>query len=356
MPSTEQITQLVRSGNGVVRHTDGSYCIGGPEYLADSTKPILSLIGILFAEIQDYYTDRRSHPVSYENCCYVATQLCDTESGEFDNPAVQPLIEKLREHEELRSLLRTGEQRLSLFSEAKHFIHDIVWRRLAQQPLSVDYWGWLIKGAHDDAVNSTDFLTLNHDTVFEQALRKENIKYCDGFGKPSENVRFWEPGQLEENRRIRVCKLHGSIDWFWFRSKRRVGIPLMGDLYDTPGRPELLIGTFNKMHQYTASVFADLHCHFHKCLRQVNSLICCGYGFGDKGINTKLVEWINDGQSKRLVVVHPDPQGLMDCSRGAIANHWQEWQQEGKIRTIGKRIEETDWDEVKETLIDNKRH
>jgi hypothetical protein len=42
---------------------------------------------------------------------YVATQLCDTESGEFDNPAVQPFIEKLRQHEELRSLLETGEQR-----------------------------------------------------------------------------------------------------------------------------------------------------------------------------------------------------------------------------------------------------
>ena len=90
----------------------------------------------------------------------------------------------------------------------------------------------------------------------------------------------------------------------------------MGDLLDTPGRPELLVGTFNKMHPYTASVFADLHCHFHKCLRQVNSLICCGYGFGDKGINTKLAEWINTDQSPFMPLVYA--QSLMPTHRFAV--------------------------------------
>lgn len=212
---------------------------------------------------------------------------------------------------------------------------------------------WLIDGVRDDAVSSTDFLTLNHDTLLEHALKKNNVSFCDGFGQPSENLRLWEPGLLEQGLRVRVCKLHGSVDWFWFRSRRRVGIPLAKDLYDTPGRPELLVGTFNKMHQYTASVFADLHCHFHKVLRQVNSLICCGYGFGDKGINTKLAEWLNADETSRLIVVHPNPQGLVDCSRGAIANHWPQWQAHGKIREIARRIEETQWADVKAAITRN---
>ena len=87
----------------------------------------------------------------------------------------------------------------------------------------------------------------------------------------------------------------------------------------------------------------------------MDSLICCGYGFGDKGINTKLVEWINADRSNRLIIVHPDPCALMGCSRGAIANHWREWQQGGKIRTVEKRIEETDWNEVKTILVDERR-
>lgn len=352
MPSTRQITELVRSGNGVQQGTDGSYYFGGPEYLANSGRPVLSLINVLFAEIQGYYTDLRSHPVNYENCCYVATQLCDTESGEFDNPAVQPLIEKLKKCEELCSVLQTEHERLALFTEAKHFIQDIVWRQIEKPPSSLDYLNWLTDGVQDGAVKSADFLTLNHDTVLEQALRKKRVVFCDGFAEARDNIRFWEPGLLDQEHPIRVCKLHGSIDWFWFRSKRRVGIPMTDDLYDTPGRPELLVGTFNKMHQYTAGVFADLHCQFHKTLRRVNSLICCGYGFGDKGINTKLVEWLNSDKTKRLVVVHPDPGSLMDCSRGAIANHWCQWQADGRIRTVKKGIEEASWADVKASLLD----
>jgi hypothetical protein len=40
----------------------------------------------------------------------------------------------------------------------------------------------------------------------------------------------------------------------------------------------------------------------------------------------------------------------MSCSRGAIANGWQKWHQSRQIKTIQKRIEEVQWQEVKETL------
>jgi len=352
--STDEITQLVRSGRGVTRHTDGSYYVNDSAVTGDSTKHIVALINVLFAEIQDYYNDRRSHPVNYENCCYVAAQLCDAESGEFDNPAVQPLIEKLKQREDFRSLMATNDERLELFTETKHFIQDIVWRKVARQPSRLEYLHWLMDAALDVGAGSTQFFTLNHDTVLEQAFKKKNVAYCDGFGEAEGNIRFWEPSRLEEKHRIHVCKLHGSIDWFWFRSRRRVGIPMTDDLFDTPGRPELLVGTFNKMHQYTASVFADIHCHFHRCLRRTNLLVCCGYGFGDKGINTKLVEWINADSSNRLIIVHPDLCTLMGCSRGAVANHWQEWQRAGKMRAVEKRVEKVRWDEVKAALIESK--
>lgn len=351
MPSTDEITEAVQSGNGVVRHADGVYRLGGPDYLRDRTHPVLALIRALFAEIRGYYADRRSHPVNYENCCYVATQLYDTESGEFDNPAIKPLIDKLKSTAELRASLKSDEDRVHLFEEAKHYIHDVVWGMLGRQASSLDYLGCLSDAARDSDVEVIEFFTLNHDTVLELALKAKGVTFCDGFGQPTENIRFWEPNQLAGTHRVRVCKLHGSIDWFWFRSKRRVGIALDDDLFDTSGRPELLVGTFNKMHQYTTSIFADLHCHFHETLRQVRFLICCGYGFGDKGINTKLVEWINSDPTKKMLIVHGNRAPLMDCSRGAIANHWQQWVAEGKLRFIEKWVEQTTWDEAKTTLL-----
>ena len=110
------------------------------------------------------------------------------------------------------------------------------------------------------------------------------------------------------------------------------------------------MGTFNKIVEYTTGVFADLHCHFHQCLRRTHLMVCCGYGFGDKGINTKLSEWISAESRNRLVVVHRDPDALFNCSRGAIANHCDEWRQQKKLTVVGKWIEEATWDEVKEAL------
>lgn len=351
MPSTDEITAAVQSGNAVVRHTDGVYRFDGPGYLRNLTDPVLALTRALFAEIGEYYADRRSHPVNYENCCYVATQLYDTESGEFDNPAIKPLIDKLRSTAELHTSLESHEDRVRLFEETKHYVCDIVWAMLGRPPSNLEYLACLLDATRDRDVQSADLLTLNHDTVLELALKTNGVAFCDGFGQPTENTRLWEPGQLAENHRVRVCKLHGSIDWFWFRSKRRIGIPLNGDLFDTSGRPELLVGTFNKMHQYTTNIFADLHCHFHQTLRQVRFLISCGYGFGDKGINTKLVEWIRMDSSRRLLIVHGNHGQLMDCSRGAIANHWQQWEAEGKLRFLEKWIEQVTWDEMKTALL-----
>lgn len=348
MPSTSEITSAVESGTNVVRHTDGVYRFGGPDYLRGRTDPILALTRALFDEIGAYYADRRSHPVNYENCCYVATQFYDTESGEFDNPAIKPLIDKLRST--MPAHLSSPADRVQIFREAKHYIHDVVWGMLARKPSNLDHLSILVDAASDSDVQGIDFFTLNHDIVLERALKARGVTFCDGFGEPVENVRYWDTDLLADNDQIRLCKLHGSIDWFWFHPKRRVGISLDGDLFDTPGRPELLVGTFNKMHQYTTSIFADLHCHFHQTLRLVSSLICCGYGFGDKGINTKLVEWINSDPAKKLLIVHGDRFSLMECSRGAVANHWQAWEAQGKLRFIEKWIEQTTWAELKATF------
>ena len=55
-----------------------------------------------------------------------------------------------------------------------------------------------------------------------------------------------------------------------------------------PARLLLLMGTFNKMLLYTASLWGELHCHFHHSLSRDSALVVCGYGFRDKGINTKI--------------------------------------------------------------------
>jgi hypothetical protein len=155
---------------------------------------------------------------------------------------------------------------------------------LSAKPSDLKYLNWMTNIAHDKDIDSLEYLTLNHDTVLEQALACNSVAFCDGFGEPVNGVRFWQPNRLQAAHRVRLSKLHGSVDWFRYRSNKNVGIALERDAFQTDPRPELLVGTFNKIVEYTTGVFADLHCHFHQCLRQTRLMVCCGYGFGDKGV------------------------------------------------------------------------
>jgi hypothetical protein len=350
MPRTEEITAAVLSGEGIVRCTDGVYRFGGPQsFVAGDTPRVLCLLKVLSSEVGHYYGGTRS--ANYEDYCYVVTQLCDSESGEFDNPAVQPMIDKLSQVSELRPLMQSMEDRLRLFRESQSYIHDVLCQKLAKEPESLGYLNWLLEGVRDRNVEPDGFFTLNHDRVLEKALRDSGVSYCDGFGPDSDGIRFWEPGRLEESDRVRLCKLHGSIDWFWFPSRKTVGIPLAPTRGDPSAQPVILVGTFNKMQQYTAGIFADLHCYFCKCLRRLDSLVCCGYGFCDKGVNTKLAEWIEADHPGRLIVVHPEPDRLMTCSRPAIAKHSRGWQARGQLNFVEKRAEEVTWAEVRAALF-----
>ena len=47
----------------------------------------------------------------------------------------------------------------------------------------------------------------------------------------------------------------------------------------------------------------DIHYRFRKILEDSETLIVCGYSFGDKAINTQIIFWHRQGRS--LVVIDP---------------------------------------------------
>ena len=64
--------------------------------------------------------------------------------------------------------------------------------------------------------------------------------------------------------------------------------------------PLLLIGTFNKVAEYSRGIFLDLHHRFRSTLREADRLVVCGYSFGDKGINTAVIEWYYAKRGRRF--------------------------------------------------------
>lgn len=375
-PSTSEITSRILLGEGVIRHTDGTYYFAennpdGSHALDISVRRAALLLNRLLLEINRYYLfEIIPHTANYEDLYYVANQILDSEAGEFENPIIGAFLDNLS-----ADITRIGYQYSMqtreawdldrLFNETENYIRDMVWRMLQRDVTQNDYLKNICDSCLDDEVESVDIFSLNHDTLLESYFDKAGITYNEGFGRPIEGVRYWHPSILENSdTKVRLLKLHGSISWFSFPRNEHsfgssaIGIPSDWDIWHTVnptgerqhpegGRPVFLAGTFNKMLQYTREIFADLHFLFRRSLRTIDRLIICGYGFGDKGINSQIVEWMSQSMNKHLTIIHQEPKRLKRNARGAIKRNWDDWSNEGRLSCVEAYIENTTWQEIK---------
>lgn len=375
MPSIKEITERILSGKNIHRADNGTYYLGeatngfNNEYIDKAVK-FLKRIKI---EADNYYKNDRE--INYEDLYYIATQIYDSENREYDNPVVQSFIEKIIS--DITPLFpgKEGEHRdewtlEEISQEAINYVKDIVWRILiSKKPENVDRLKGFKNACLDEDVSSVDIFTLNHDTVLEDYLSKANVKLIDGFGNPENEVRYWDPYLfVSKSAKVKFFKLHGSLNWFLFGSKKgnlvseRIGIPLNRSCWDTEdpngqmqrpiyGRPEFLAGTFNKMFDYTSSIYAELHCQFYYALRNIEQIVIYGYGFGDKGINRRIFEWVYSSLKHRLIIIDLDSEKLKQKARGVLAKNWDDLENHNKLIFIPRGIENTSWQKIKENLF-----
>jgi len=115
-------------------------------------------------------------------------------------------------------------------------------------------------------------------------------------------------------------------------------------------RPVMLIGTFDKIEQYSHDIFGQLSCEFRRVLATSTALLVCGYGFRDKGINNQIIEWLYSSRSRRLVVIHPSPVDLAKSARPAIGRGLGEWEKAGILRLVAKGVQDVSADDVAASL------
>ena len=353
-PSTQCLTQRVLSGVGISKHDD------------ETTQHARSMVTRLCEEVEGYYLTRTKRRPNYEDLYYLASQLHDEAVGEMESPALLSFADKLAANTS-RLISETNMSWCETLTEMCNYIADIVWRNLCRKPdqtclSQLDNIVYACK-----SVNVTSISTLCHDVHVETYLREKGIALDDGFSEPEANVRYWNGDFCSEH--IPLLKLHGSVDWFHLRPEDsepwyddRIGIPLNGDPAHTKtvkgvpqdpldDRPLLLIGTFNKISEYSRGMFLDLHYHFRSTLSEASKLVICGYSFGDKRINGEIIEWYYAEEGRRLVVIDPNPTELRDNARGAIRNKWCEWKKKGSIELIAKPFEEVCICEFADTIV-----
>ncbi len=350
-PSTQCLTDLVLSGNSVWRHSDTTYCITGAEPPDEKTRLARSMVRRICAEAERYYLRWACRRPNYEDLYYLARQVFDEEVGNMENPAVRLFANRLTaDTSQLISEANTDWP--NTLSETCYYIAGIVRGSLCKKEPSTNHLQPIIDACESGQV--TGISTLCHDTHVETFLRDKSIKFSDGFDEePKDGVRYWN-NELSSKGKIPFLKLHGSVDWFKYRSG--IGIPPANSDPMRTQSPDgvwqyadsalLLIGTFNKILDYSSGIFRELHYHFRVMLCEADRLAVCGYSFGDKGINEEIIEWYKAKCGRRFVIIHPNPDELVADARPAI----QDILEKGPVEFINKRLENVDGGELEQAI------
>jgi hypothetical protein len=380
MPTTDSITKTILAENSEVWGR-GVQCKVNRDILnhlntKDELLPsVLRFIQSLRKVVDCFWFSKLGSLTNYEDIYYLAKQIDECESGEWINPGLDPLMNKLKDElfdDKGVRLYKDGDegQLEMLCEESTKFIADIVWSLIDKPYLRIDHLAFLNDAVADSSISGIDLFTLNYDMVIEHFLESRSILYTDGFDVEIDGLRPWK-GSLYDNLTVpvRLFKLHGSVNWFRIltyephRKYQRYGIPVnwttpfqhrFGDkaVHEIPdSRPMLLCGTNNKMYRYHTGTFMELHTRFYQSLEDANCVLVCGYSFGDKGVNTRLLEWAAEQADRCILIAHPEPKRLLDSARDNNAGRIFDLWKKGQLDFIPAKIEELKWVNVKRMLM-----
>ena len=221
----------------------------------------------------------------------------------------------------------------SLAIEASRFIEAVVAGAL--QAHSVIGLDLILELVTSPTIEQLNIVTLNHDTLVEQYLHQACVEIVDGFGPRDGDVRWYDDRVYDSNScKVRLFKLHGSINWREFIGKARPAIFLgtdIGNILDGEKRqlklsfrsPSFLSGV-NKAIAYQRGIYADMHFRFHEVLRQCTFVVMSGYGWGDTAMNWRLDTWLDQDQRNTIILLHPHPEEIAEHSviAGSAYDYW----------------------------------
>lgn len=290
---------------------------------------------------------------NYEDLFFAASQLEEHLLEEYENPALEPFAKAVlndgpvHEREDLREL--TG--------MACNYIRDVVADELRKDPTRLDHLACLVEAVRDQDFESCDIFTLNHDLLIEKVLDREELRFVDGFGVPDGDVAWWEPEVFKQSSPHYFLKLHGSINWDEYdrglaktlTSDRNYARTGGGERLTLQARTRVLVGTFNKIRDYSQRPYFDLQATFRRQMEKVDYLMVSGYSFGDKGVNAVLSEWMDASTQSKLLVLHADGDQYLEQARGAV---WNLWERFGKARmfTYPSHLIDCAWGVLREQI------
>jgi hypothetical protein len=396
IPCVKQLTEVVLSGTGMIETDNVCPFVTAPTEKSDrQNMECLIFLRWLKAQAMVRYTDNPHRRVNYEDLAYLAGQIADDIHYEHENPALYPFI--LKALTELHAFLPSVDTRKRLGTLAKmadRYITRTVAHEIKSKEDNFHQTGnpsWLqffAEACADGNVERVDIFTTNHDTLLETFLRETldeaGFSIIDGLRHNSDKSWRFDPSVYDNppdnSKRINIFKLHGSVEWCRYvchnTSEFFTGVSTKPGYDRVDEKPSILLGTFNKILRYHAQPFLELQYRFMNALKSCNALVVCGYGFGDKGVNTRIVEWIKSREKNRLLIIDPVKSECMHArSRASIQNITnsifsinkpdqstgfdsfgggyaeEKWKGPFHVKHISRKLEEVSWKRVKGLII-----
>lgn len=150
------------------------------------------------------------------------------------------------------------------------------------------------------------FFTTNYDTLLEDALALHKKVVCDGFSGGA--VGFWNAEKefsnaTADSNTYQLYKLHGSIDWHRDDNSGLVRARYGAKYLSNPANI-MIYPQATKYVETQKDPFASLFLGLRKTLMsgQQNTLITCGYSFGDDHINAEIEGALRSDNNKTTVI------------------------------------------------------
>ncbi len=351
LPSTGEITKELFEGKSDSLKT----------IIKKDDELVLRFLKLIYRKIDEFYENKT---INYEDLYYITTQIKDY-LVEYENPIVanftEDIIAELSQFYYLKNSSKNAnlENKLSkVASMAGNYINDVTTQLLRNDMIKTNHLSFIEGIVADKSVENLTIFTLNHDIIIERYLKDNKIDYYDGFiydklKSKNGDIRLWQADFINATQKIRLLKLHGSIDWYKIKTEdfnfyQKYSFAQIGNLsklkdFSGDKRPLILTGRFNKILEYNRSIYVDLHYNFYRILPTTNILLISGYSFNDKGINSWLIDWMYAVEEHKIVLIHPRPDKCIMNARFGIKHHWRIWQKENKVKIISIFIEEFTW-------------
>lgn len=365
-PSTAEITAKLLSRNWLEALDQSKLGIPltsvgvGQEYWAKA-EATFRLIRLLRNHVDQHLALYGHAEASYEDIYFLGQQLLDSLRGEYDNPGLLPWLMDLRSKlstldADVDPIFKLGgkpnwhesEKLSGLVERCLEHIQEAVATQLVlrKRKRGLRLLNEFLSASRPSPLRVA---TLNHDTLLDRFFAKKKV--LDGFRSFSQGTEIFDPAcfETEDAFRVQLLKLHGSIDWFRYKSTNGDDLAIRvkngdrdhikddagHDLFRPTGRL-LLAGTTNKELAYGSGIFLELMFQFHRLLRDTNLLIVSGYGFGDKGINNRIWAWLEARPENRMIILHARPDELRQNAKPSFAHNMDRHKDAKKFALVGK--------------------